>query len=235
MSIPSYDFLEKPYDDDILTYDYDENRYIPLVKGIKANAYVSLEREWGNENNAQCYLDLVGRVVYEVILSRKDQKYRNKTLYYLSHSKEAREILIKIFTDSVWYNRRDGGFMMAYNSGANLNQGKLIEFGIDKACSSIAKQLIKNTILGTRIFSIDINKATKYVALDDLLSFLVENEYITQNESDVVALSEDLEDLPYHEDYSVTLLDSGEYLFRDLKTLQKAIINMKKYNGIGDW
>ena len=72
MAIPSYDFLEKPYDDEFMEYDYDENEYVPLVDGIKANAYVALEREWGTEANAQVYLDLMRKVVYEVILSYKD-------------------------------------------------------------------------------------------------------------------------------------------------------------------
>jgi len=236
MSIASYDFIEKPVDDTLMVYDYKENRFIALVDAIIKNSYVNLAIDWGNKTNAQSYLDLLSRVVYEVILSFKDQKYRNKMLYYLSHSLEARQVLLMIFSDTVWYNRRDGGFLMAYNSGANLNRGKLIEFGIDKTLSPIAKQMIKNTIFGTRRLTIDINTRITYDTLADLLVYLVAQSYITQDESDVVTESEDLDDLPFHEDYDVIILDNEKYLFTDLETLSKAVQNMKKYNtATGDW
>ena len=235
MAIPTYDFLEKPYDDSVLEYDHNEHRYVPLVAGIKANAYVNLEREWTTANNAQCYLDLVGRVVYEVILSYKDQKYRQEMQYYLSHSKEARIELIKLFSDSVWYNRRDGGFMMAYNSGANLNQGKLIEFGIDKAVSSIATQTIKNTIFGTKHMKYDINSKEEFDDLESLLAYLVTEEYITQEESDAIAEDEDYTQIPSHSKYTIIQLLDDSYLFTYLDTLKDAVSNMKIYNANGDW
>jgi len=228
----SYDYLEKPYDDDLMVYDYDEKRYVLLADGTTKYSYLNLVKDWGTKDNAQCYLDLVSRVVYEVALSMKDQKYRLKEAYYLSHSKEARELMLRLFSDTVWYNRRDGGFMMAYNSGANLNQGKLIEFGIDKAISPIAKQLIKNSILGTRYFTIDINTKIKFADLDALLVYLVANTYLTQLEADEV---ETLADLPYNEAYDAFLLDSGEYLFTDLETLSKAVLTMKKNSTTGTW
>jgi hypothetical protein len=232
----SYDILEKPYDDNFMAYNYAENRYVPLVDGITSDSYVNLVVDWGTKENAQSYLDLVSRVVYEVALSFKDQKYRLKEAYYLSHSKEARELLMRLFSDTVWYNRRDGGFMMAYNSGANLNQGKLIEFGIDKAISPIAMQLIKNSILGTKYFTIDINTKVIYDTLAELLVALVVGGYITQAESDVVTASELLSDLPYNEAYEAFLLDSGKYLFTDLETLAKAVLLMKKNNSTtGTW
>lgn len=158
-----------------------------------------------------------------------------KEIYYLSHSKDARELLMRIYSDTTWYNRRDGGFMMAYNSGANLNQGKLIEFGIDKAISPIAFQLIRNSILGTRYFTVDINTKIKFDDLATLLAYLVTEAYITQEEADVVTESELIADLPYHEAYDVILLDSGKYLFTDLETLSKAVLNMRKVNALGTW
>ena len=235
MSIPTYDFLERPFNDDFMTWNYEENRYVPLVDGVIKDCYVNLIVDWGTKENAQSYLDLLSRVVNEIVLSFKDQKYRDKTLYYIAHSKQARQTLLKIYSDSVWYNRRDGGFMMAYNSGVNLNQGKMIEFGIDKTLSPIAKQIIKNTILGTRILPIEINTKIKFADLTTLLAYLVTETYITQEESDVVALSLDLSDLPYHEAYDVVLLDSGSYLFTDLETLSKAILNMKNNSSVGTW
>ena len=235
MSIPTYDFLEKPFNDEFMTWNYFENRYVPLVDGVVKDCYVNLVVDWGTKENAQSYLDLLSRVVNEVILSFKDQKYRDKMLYYMAHSKQSRQMLLKIYSDSVWYNRRDGGFMMAYNSGVNLNQGKLIEFGIDKTLSPIAKQMIRNTTLGTRVLPIEINTKLKFADLTTLLAYLVTEEYITQEQADVVALSLDLADLPYHEDYDVVLLDSGSYLFTDLETLSKAILDMRNNNPIGTW
>jgi len=228
----SYDILAKPYDDDFMVYDYKEQRYIPLVDGITNDCYVNLTRDWGTKENAQSYLDLLSRVIYEVAMSFKDQKYRLKETYYLSHSKEARELVKRLFSDTAWYNRRDGGFMMAYNSGANLNQGKLIEFGIDKALSPIAFQIIKNSILGTRYFTIDINTKIKYADLDALLVGLVVGLYLTEEEADLV---ETLADLPYNESYDAVLLDSGEYLFTDLETLSKAVLDTKNYSSTGTW
>lgn len=235
MSIPTYDFVSRPFNDDFLSWNYDENRYVPLVDGILKDCYVNLVIDWGTKENAQSYLDLLSRVVMETALSSKDQKYRMKMLYYMAHSKQVRQILLKIYSDSVWYNRRDGGFMMAYNSGVNLNQGKMIEFGIDKTLSPIAKQLIKNTVLGTRILPIEIDTKIKFADLTALLAYLVSETYITQVESDVVAVSLDLADLPYHEAYDVVLLDSGSYLFTDLETLSKAILDMRNNNPIGTW
>lgn len=228
----SYDILTAPYNDAFMEYDYKEQRYVPLVDGITNDAYINLAVDWKTKENAQSYLDLLSRVVYETALSFKDQKYRLKEVYYLSHSKEARELLKRIFSDTVWYNRRDGGFMMAYNSGANLNQGKLIEFGIDKALSPIAFQIIKNSILGTRVFTIDINTKLIYDDLDELLVGLVENEYITQEEADEV---EEVADLPYNEAYDIVLLDTGKYLFTDLETLSKAVLNTKNNSATGTW
>jgi hypothetical protein len=236
MAISSYDILTRPFDDDYMEYDYTESRYVPLVKGIMKDAYVNLIIDWGSEANAQSYLDLLSRVVYETILSFKDVKWRLHMLYYMSHSKKARLALRKIFSDSVWYNRRDGGFLMAYNSGANLNQGKLIEFGIDKALSPIAKQICKNTYLGTRVLPVDLNTNQTFTTLALLLAYLVAQGYITSDQSDVVTASEDLDDLPYHEDYDIITLDSGSYLFRDLTTIKDAIEDMKIYNTTtGTW
>ncbi len=232
MAIPSYDFLEKPLVDDFFDYDYDLSIYVPKVEGIKANAFVDLTKRWGSRDNAQAYLYLLAQVVNEVILSYKNQKYRLEMKYYLSHSIEARIELMNLFSDSVWYNRRDGGFMMAYNSGANLNQGKLIEFGIDKALSSVAKQMIENTIFGTRHLKYDINTKETFEDLDSLKTYLVENNYITQEESDEI---ENYTEIPSNPKYYITQKLDGGYVFTYLDTLKDAKANMRRYSGTGDW
>lgn len=234
MAIPKHDKLDRPYDENSnMVYDYTEQRYVATVDGIKQNAYINLITDWTTAENAQSYLDLLSRVIYETILSFKDSKYRTSMLYYLAHSKKARNEIYKIMQDGAWYNRRDGGFMMAYNSGANLNQGKMIEFGLDKALSPIAKQIVSNSYLGSRFLPYDINDKEVFADFDSLKVFLVSETYITQDQSD---LAESLEDLPYDRRYSVYIELSGEYIFTDLKTLSKAVANMKIYNpASGTW
>jgi hypothetical protein len=236
MAIPTYDFLERPLADDFMTYDFNEHRYIPLVDGILKDAYVNLVVDWGLKENAQSYLDLVSRVIYETILSFKDEKYKNTMLYYMAHSKKMRREIQKIFNDSVWYNRRDGGFMMAYNTGANLNQGKLIEFGIDKAISSIARQIIKNSPLGTRYMTVDINEKQIFSSLETLLAFLVSENYITSDESDTVTESGTLYDLPYAEDYQLLVLENDRCLFTNIKSIKSYVEDMWiNDNANGTW
>lgn len=236
MAIPSYDLLSAPMIDTYMTYDFNENRYVPLVDGILKDAYVNLIVDWGTKENAQSYLDLVSRVIYETILATKDQRYRIKMKYYMAHSKKARQVIQSIFLDTVWYNRRDGGFLLAYNSGANLNQGKLIEFGIDKALSPIAKQIVANTYLGTRFLPVDINEKYIFDSLADLLTYLVAQSYITSDESDVVTESEDLNDLPYTEDYQLLALENSRYLFTNMKSIKGYIESMKVNDNVnGTW
>ncbi len=236
MAIPTVDFLERPLVDKFMDFDFNEHRYISLVDGILKDAYVNLIIDWGTKPNAQSYLDLLSRVVYETILSFKDEKYKNTMLYYMAHSKKMRREIQKIFSDSVWYNRRDGGFMMAYNSGANLNQGKLIEFGIDKAISSIAHQIIKNSPLGTRYMTVDINEKQIFASLTTLLAYLVTESIITSDESDVVALSEDINDLPYTEDYQLIALENDRYLYTNIKSIKSYVEAMWIYdNANGTW
>jgi len=236
MAIPTYDKLERPLVDDFMTYDNSEHRYIALVDGILKDAYINLITDWGSKPNAQSYLDLVSRVIYETILSFKDEKYKNTMLYYMSHSKKMRIEIYKVFCDTVWYNRRDGGFMMAYNSGANLNQGKMIEFGIKQALSSIAFQIIKNSPLGTRFMTVDVNEKQTFNSLAELLAFLVSENIITSEESDVVTLSEDLEDLPYTEDYQLVELENDRYLYTNIKSIKSYVETMYiNDNANGDW
>lgn len=233
MAIPTHDKLSKPYTTEEMIYDYNEQRYIPTTDGIAQHAYINLIVDWKTAENAQSYLDLLSRVIYETILSMKDSKYRTSMLYYLAHSKKARNELFKIMQDGAWYNRRDGGFMMAYNSGANLNQGKLIEFGLDKALSPIAKQIVMNSYLGSRFLPYDINDKEVFDDFDALLVYLVSEAYITQVQADEMTT---LEDLPYDRRYSVYIELSGKYIFTDLRTLAKAVENMKIYNPTnGTW
>ena len=232
MGILTTDLLEKPYNDEKMEYDYEEQRYVPLVDGITKHAYINITKDWRTTENAQSYLDLLSRVLYEKILSFTDVRYRYKTKWYLAHSKKTRGQLFALMCDTAWYNRRDGGFMMAYNSGANLNQGKMIEFGIDKALSSIATQIVKNSFLGTRFLPMDISTIKEFDTFDEVIEYLVSETYITQEQADeVTAISE----LPNDDTYRVYEDINNKYIFKDLKTLKKAMENLKIYNENGTW
>lgn len=236
MAIPTYDKLDRPYSDDYMAWDNNEHRYIPLTAGILKDAYVNLVVDWGNPENAQSYLDLVSRVIYETILSYKDERFKISMLYYMAHSKKIRREIYKIFCDTVWYNRRDGGFMMAYNTGANLNQGKLIEFGIDKAVSSIAHQIIRNTPLGTRYLTVDINEKQIFDTLESLTAFLNTKGYISTEEKEKVNESRNASDLPYTEDYQLVKLENNKYLFTNIKSIKSYIEKMWIYDNVnGTW
>ena len=236
MAIPTYDILERPYADNYMQWDNKEHRYVPLVDGILKDAYVNLIVDWGKKENAQSYLDLVSRVIYETILSYKDERFKVSMLYYMAHSKKMRAEIYKIFCDTVWYNRRDGGFMMAYNTGANLNQGKLIEFGIDKALSPIAHQIIRNSELGTRYMTVDINEKQIFASLTALTTFLNEEGYISTEEVENVLESENINDLPYTEDYQLVELENDRYLFTNIKSIKSYIEKMWIYDNVnGTW
>lgn len=236
MAIPTYDILERPYADNYMQWDNKEHRYIPLVDGILKDAYVNLIVDWGKKENAQSYLDLVSRVIYETILSYKDERFKVSMLYYMAHSKKMRAEIYKIFCDTVWYNRRDGGFMMAYNTGANLNQGKLIEFGIDKALSPIAHQIIRNSELGTRYMTVDINEKQIFASLTALTTFLNGEGYISTEDVENVLESESINDLPYTEDYQLVELENDRYLFTNIKSIKSYIEKMWIYDNVnGTW
>ena len=236
MAIPTYDKLERPYNDSFMEFDYKEHRYVAMVDGILQQAYVNLVVDWQTKENAQSYMDLVSRVIYETILSYKDERFKETMRYYMAHAKKMRAEMYKIFCYTVGYNRRDGGFMMAYNTGANLNQGKLIEFGIDKALSPIAHQIVRNTPLGTRYMAIDINEKQIFDSLSALTAFLVSEGYISTEEEAVVTESEDLNDLPYTEDYQLVSLENDRYLFTNINSIKSYIEKMKIYdNANGTW
>lgn len=233
MAIPSYDFMI-PQPDDYMDYDYFTHQYIPRVEKLSSNIYLDLTTMWGSEENAQSYLDLLRKVVYDIILSFKDgTKYKNAMLYYLSHSKEAREWLWEIFSDTAWYNFRDGGFMLGYNSGANINLGKEIKFTIEQALSPVARQKIMNDEMGARIMKYTLNDFTYFDTLDELKAYMVSESLITSDESLLVL---ELSDMPKSYKYRVFINRENKYTIEDLLTYDKIIASMKIYNNVsGNW
>lgn len=155
MSIPTSDFLSKPYEDDVLAYDYDTHQYYMKLDASQNLTGINLTELWRGDENAQFYLQLIGNVVYTSILRFKDEKYRDRMMYYLSHSKKARNALIALFKDTVHYNHSGGGFMTAYQTGINLHEMKTMRLEPEQFTSPIALEIIKNNGLGTRYFKHD--------------------------------------------------------------------------------
>lgn len=225
MAIPNNDFIQVPYNDQDLIYDVVNHRYVATVDVVMRGSYVNLINDWGSEENAQSYLDLMSNVIYDVILSKKPSEQKLLMQYYLSHSKYARNEILNLFLDTVWYNRRDGGFMMAYNTGANLNQGKMIEFGIDKALSSIAKQKITNSGFGTRYLNINLNIVNKFDTLDEVKDYLLDKDFITQDEYDEI---KNINDVPKSNFYILYQNYTEQFVLEDLLTY-------KKIKEMSDW
>jgi len=155
MAILASDFLTRPYNDETLEYDYDTHQYYMTLDASFNNTGIDLVELWQGEENAQFYLKLISNVLYTVILRFKDEKYREKTLYYLSHSKKARKALIKLIVDTVHYNHSGGGFMTAYQTGINLHEMKSLRIEPEQFVSPIANEIMKNNGLETRYFRQD--------------------------------------------------------------------------------
>ena len=165
MAVPTYDYLAVPYEEPEMTgllYDKTGSRYIPSYDFVSKNAYINLLGVWKTEENVQSYLDLVSRVVYTYILSKYDNKYRYQVLWFMAHSKQVRNALSDIFVSNVWYNHRDGGFMLLYSSGINMDQMKEFKLDLDRALSPVERAIIDNSFLGTRILETNFNTITKY-------------------------------------------------------------------------
>lgn len=152
MAIPTTDFLTKPYEDDILEYDFDTHQYFMKLDASMGLTGVNLTELWDGEENAQFYLKLISDVVYTRILAHKDEKYREKVLYYLSHSKKAREAIIALIKDTVHYNHSGGGFMTAYQTGINLHEMKTLRLEPEQFLSPVANEIMRNYGLHTRYF-----------------------------------------------------------------------------------
>lgn len=224
MAIPRIDFIETPYEEANetgLLWLGDEKRYVPSVDLIMNEAYFDIVKQWGNsKENAQSYLDLLSRVVYNCIYSRYSNKYKDYTEYYLSHSIKARETLKEIFLDTSWYNRRDGGFMMAYNTGINLNTGKEVLFEINKVMSVIGNQIISNNYLGNHIPQYNLNNFYYFETLEEMLENMIINGLITAIQAGYI---ESIDEIPKSPKYRVFINEHDFYVWEDLLTWKRII------------
>jgi len=231
MAIPTYDYLSAPYQEpDMmgLLYNMVESRYVPSIDFVSKNAYVNLIGVWGSEENAQSYLDLLSSVVYTYILSHYDNKYRYQVLWFMAHSKQVRNALIQIFVNSVWYNHRDGGFMLVYSSGINMDQMKEFSLDLKRALSPVERQIIDNSFLGTRILETNYNEVVKYDTFELLLAGMVTSSIITQDEADDCEDIDDVLDiLKVRVRYRIYLNEDLKYCLEDTRFYENVILATK--------
>lgn len=228
MAIPTYDYLDIPYENEDLVYNKIESRYIATSDMVFKNGYINLLRTLGSKEGVESYLDLVSSAVYTYILSHYDNKYRYVILWYMAHSKQIRNALMQIFVSSVWFNHRDGGFLLIYQSGINLDQMKDIKMDITKAFSPIERQLIDNSFLGTRILETNFNEVLKYDTIDDLKTYMVTNTIITQEEADDSDTTGDLMNITkVRIRYRIYLNEDLKYCLEDTRFYENVILATK--------
>ena len=231
MAIPTYDYLSAPYQEpDMagLLYNMVESRYVPSIDFVSKNAYVNLIGVWGSEENAQSYLDLLSSVVYTYILSHYDNKDRYQVLWFMAHSKQVRNALIQIFVNTVWYNHRDGGFMLVYSSGINMDQMKEFSLDLNRALSPVERQIIDNSFLGTRILETNYNEVVKYDTFELLLSGMVTSSIITQDEADDCEDIDDVLDiLKVRVRYRIYINEDLKYCLEDTRFYENVILATK--------
>lgn len=197
--VSNLDFLLKPYNDEFMTYNYDENRYVLTVDGANASnidlLYVMRSRE-----NVNQYLDLLSRALYSVFLKNTDSKLYDKKLWLLSHSKHFRETIKKIFMDVVWFNYRSGGFMTLYQTGVNMNEMKVIELTIENAMSVISNNMAQVGGIDERRLRVRISRKETFKTLDELKYALVlKNVYTDEQMANIVSYKE----IPQTYDYLI--------------------------------
>jgi hypothetical protein len=241
MAIPTYDYLSVPYEEannEGLIYIKKESRYLPSIDFVRNNAYINLIDVWGSVESAQSYLDLLSSVIYTYILSHYDNKYRFLVLWQMAHSKQTRNALMQIFSNSVWYNHRDGGFMLVYTSGINMDQMKEFKLDLDRALSPVERQIIDNSFLGTRILETNFNEVLKYDTIDDLKTYMVTNTIITQDEADDSDTTGDLMNITkVRIRYRIYLNEDLKYCLEDTRFYENVILATKyEFDSInGTW
>lgn len=143
-----------PYDDNVMSYDYKEQRY--LLKADYIKSLISPQdfevNEFDIEERAKILVDQISRATYDVILSFKDSKYFNKTMYYLAHSQDMRSGLKDIMSSVAYYSTVEGGFENSYLTGINLQDSTQLKVTLEDAVGIRGMNIIKTRGLATRVF-----------------------------------------------------------------------------------
>jgi tRNA U34 5-carboxymethylaminomethyl modifying enzyme MnmG/GidA len=146
----------------------------------------------------------------------------------MAHSKQVRNALSQIFVNSVWYNHRDGGFMLVYSSGINMDQMKEFKLDLQRALSPVERAIIDNSFLGTRILETNFNMITKYDTFVALKDAMLLDELITQDEYDNAETITDLMNvLKVRLRYRIYINEELQYCIEDTKTYENVILATK--------
>ena len=162
MAIPTYDFLNKPYNDDKMKYDYSNNRYVlDLDYAIERTGLGDLTDELsydGTDDNAQWLMKQISHVAYQYIRSFKDAKFQDRLSYYLSHSKMMRSAIRELMIDMLTYTQQEGGLFTAYITGINLQEAKNItDMKLKTSVGMIGDQIVHNFGMAEREFRFDFD------------------------------------------------------------------------------
>lgn len=204
------DFVITPYEDDNMTYNIDEHRYVLTYEGAKKSNIELIETMYSIEfvNN---YLDLLSRTVYAIFSKNKDSKYYDKQLWNLSHSKNNREAIFTIFMDLMWYNYSSGGFMALYQSGINLNEMKQLDLTIETGLSVISNQMANMTGINQRVIKNDIVRIYEYETFDELKEKTKEFNLYTEEELEKFKEVKDIPSISYYR-FGYNLVDFKYYM-----------------------
>lgn len=220
MAIPINDRLNYPLDDENMYYDFTKHHYILRHDAVLRLAYIDMVELFGGEDNAQAHCNLLSTVIFDSIMRFRRVENVEKATYYLAHSKEARESFLRLLLDSQWFNRTDGGFMVVYNTGINLNEMKEIPMDIKRSMSVIADQIVKNSRLADRVVRYNLDDMYYFETLDELKAYMVDNNYIKQEKADKV---EKLSDIPNNYKYLVWENEDNEFVFQDRLTWRRLL------------
>ncbi len=222
------DFLVKPFNDDKMSYDIEKHQYILDLDYSLQETGVSLVELWGNNDNANGILMIISNVSYTILSKYKDNtKYYDRTLYWLSHSKKGRDFIKNLMLDMVRYNHEDGGMFIAYQTGINLQEMKDVQVQLHHAYSAIAEQIMEKYGQQARVELMNINTMSRFSNLNDLLTYMLSESLITQEQLDLV---EEIKDIPYNYKYKVFINAQEQFVCEDTLTFKKA---MEKF-GV-DW
>lgn len=208
----------KPYDSSEMKYTFNVHKYSLELDHTMFATGINLSTVWLSNDNALLYLEQVRDVVYTYILRYKDSKYYSRMIYYLSHSKSAREGILQIMLDAITYNYEDGGFKIAYQTGINLHEMKDIDIKIEMAVSVVAEQIMHNFGMKQRVNNMNMNTFEKYETLDELKQYLIDESLETEENLEDV---DDIKDIPISYKYRTFINSKGQFVYEDLISFEK--------------
>lgn len=201
-------------------YDPTKKQFILTINSANFYTALNLVELWGSEENAEWYLETISQVVYNAILTMfKDSKFFDEFRYELVHSESLMNKTIDILLDSVMYNEAGGGFLMAYETGINLQEMKSLKLEPKDLISTAGMEMIKGIGLGTRVSQINVNHFEYFDTLDEMLIFLVDKGVLEQEKADEI---ECITELPFNIQYKYMLVKHiDKYIVEDKLTVKK--------------